>query len=496
MKKLVQALFIIFSAIALGVAVYYFVQTRSAAAEANRPLTMRKVVLGEDESKAAAETKADREASMNRIAALPNEVMLDVVSVNLDQDEGEEQILTVRKTDRSGDRLSIVVADYVPSRRGWARAWEGATLATKLTTFQIQTEDLAGDHSLDIICTGMDDANEQTMAVFRRMGGSDDSPMSFSPIAAIAADSIVVSQVERSEGYQLGQTRGASWPIFAYRHDKDSPNLLDQVKTIYTWDQRSGAYMVTGTERIPGAQVEKEAANRLLTGKEEDFEHFLQGAWVESGKDSRDSTARLLVFDRSQNSIIFYAPEEQEDFDWSESHSTRYGLYVSCVNESVSDLRRLMDIELTGADAISVRIFEDLKMKVDPQGSWDGTYRKIDAPKDSGRAKPPAAFKAEGSWKGQDGTILSFEGQRFTLDRGGKQRRGGYVVFSLSGETVLQLTYLSDTGIQADREIWRLRYSEAKTGSTTNRRIRLSPARVAIEGIELLEEPELVLDRR
>jgi hypothetical protein len=254
--------------------------------------------------------------------------------------------------------------------------------------------------------------------------------------------------------------------------------------------------MASGTEKIPGAQVEREAATKVLTGREEDFEHFLQGAWVESGKDSRDPTAHLLVFDRSQASIIFYAPEEQEDFDWSESHSTRYGLYVSCVNESVPDLRRLMDIELTGTDTISVRIFEDLKMKVDPQGGWDGTYTKIDAPKGSAEAKAPAAFKPEGTWKGADGSSLSFEGQRFTLERSGKQRRGGFVLFSLGGETVLQLTFLSDTGIQSDRETWRLRYSEAKAGSTTSRRIRLSPARVAIESLELLEEPELVLDKK
>ena len=157
MKKLVQALFLIVCVISLGVAVYFFVQNRSAAAEANRPVTTRKLLSSQqtEDTSDESEVKAEKEATTNHIAALPNETVLDVSNVNLDQDEGDEQILTVRKTDKAGDHLSIVVADYVPQRHGWVRAWEGETLATKLSTFQIQIQDLIGDHNLDIICTGM-----------------------------------------------------------------------------------------------------------------------------------------------------------------------------------------------------------------------------------------------------------------------------------------------------------------------------------------------------
>ncbi len=500
MKKLIQALFLLFSVAALGIAVYFFVQARSAAAEANRPLAMRKTVLGQgelDPEDAAAKAKA--EAAMNRIAALPNEVILDTLSVNLDQDEVDEQILTVRKTDKSGDRLSIVVADYSQGRRTWVRAWEGETLATKFTTFQIQSEDLIGDHNLDIVCSGMDDANDQTMTVFRRVKNQDAELVYFAPVCAIAADSILVNKLDRSEGYQLGQTNGVSWPIHAFKGDKNSDNVLDQVKTDYVWDFKSGTYVEAGTQKIPGALVEKEMAAKVLTGVEGDFEGFLQGAWCESGKGALDPTARILVFDKSANSIIFYSPDAQEDFDWNESHSTRYGLYVSCQNESVSDLRRLMDIELTGADAISVRIFEDLQMKVDSQGNWDGSYRKMPPQPVQGAlsaTRSAPTLKLEGSYRGSDGTTLSFDKQRFTFQTGDMVKKGGFILFSLGKEMVLQLTILQDPGILEGRKSYRVRYSETKTGKTTSRHLQLSPARATIEGLELLQEPELSLDQR
>ena len=498
MKKLVQALFIVFSALALGVAVYYFVQNRSRAAEANKPLAMRKLVLGEEGATGEAGVgRTELEQALNRIAALPNEVILDTQSVNLDQDEGDEQILTVRKTDNTGDRLSIVVADYVPQRKGWVRAWEGSTLATKLTTFQVLTEDLIGDHNLDIVCMGMDDSNSATITVFRRVEGPESELLSFTPICSISADSIMINRLERTEGYQLGQTNGTSWPIEAYRHEGDSANLLDQVKTTYTWDFRRSTYVESGSELIPGAQVEREAAARVLTGREADFESFLEGAWYESGKASSDPTARIIVFDKSAGSIIFYSPDNQEDFEWNESHSTHYGLYVGCQNESVANLRRLMDIELTGANSISVRVFEDINVKIDSQGSWDGTYVKFShqAGADRTLAQGPG-FKLSGTYRGSDGSVLGFEGQRFTLQTGEKARKGGYVLYTLGGETVLQLSVLSDSGLVTERLVYRVRYSEAKAGKSTIRHLQLSPARASIDGLELLEEPELSLDQR
>ena len=156
-----------------------------------------------------------------------------------------------------------------------------------------------------------------------------------------------------------------------------------------------------------------------------------------------------------------------------------------------------MDIELTGANSISVRVFEDINVKIDSQGSWDGTYVKFShqAAADRALAQGPG-FKLSGTYRGSDGSVLGFEGQRFTLQTGEKTRKGGYVLYALGGETVLQLSVLSDSGLVTERLVYRVRYSEAKAGKSTIRHLQLSPARASIDGLELLEEPELSLDQR
>ncbi|HET7838512.1 MAG TPA: pallilysin-related adhesin [Rectinemataceae bacterium] len=501
MKKLVQAIFLLFCAIALGIAVYYLVRERSGAAAAAKPVTTRQVVVSNDGAGAEErDPRAGRAAAVNHIAALPNEVILDVAPINLIQNEGgegEEQVLTVRKTDRPDGRLFVVVAEYLPTRKTWVRAWEGETLATKLTTFTIQAKDLIGDHILNIVCMGMNEEDEQTVTVFRRNPGT--SLLGYTMIFSTAADAIAIGETERSEGYQLGQTNGDSWPVYAFRHDKDSANLLDQVKTSYAWDYKRGAFLKAGEERIPGAQVEHDMVAKVLTGSEKDFESFLQGLWYESGKGPLDPGTRMLVFDRQGGSITFYSTESQEVFRWTDSHSTRYGLYVGSQNESVSNLRRLMDLELTGADSISVRVFEDLQMKVDAENRWDGSYRKLPpnlSESLSRGAKPAPAMKLAGRFISADGTELEFASPRYELRKGQATERGAFTVFGLGDDTVMEFRVQEGGASGSSRRTYGASFSETKSGKQILRRLVLSPARTSLMGLELLQEPSLVLEQR
>jgi hypothetical protein len=516
MKRIVQAVFLVASALALVFVLYFLIEGRRGAAQAARPVATRQVLpetsagRGTDGSPAA-----ESPALVNHIPAMPNEVILSVTTLDVDQEEGEEQILTVRKTDRSDGRLSIVVADYIESKKSWVRAWEGDTLATKLTTFSIQAKDLVGDRSLDIVCTGMDDAGAQTIAVFRRKSGPG---LAYAEAISLAADSIVIGETERSEGYQLGQTAGESWPIYAYSRDKDSQNILDQVKDKYVWDARKGLYAKTGSERIPGAQVERETVSKVLTGSEKDFESFLQGVWYESGKAPFDPGTRLINFDKASASISFYRPEAQEVYKWTESHSTRYGLYVRCQNDSVDDLVRLMDIELTGSDLVSIRVFDDMQMKSDPEDRWDGSFRRLprDAPpqiaasqagagalKDGaglpaaapgGLAKP--SLKLDGPYRATVGGLeINFAPPRYSLRTPASAESGSFELYSLGGALALDLIANSADGGSA-RRTYKAAYAETRSGKDLIRSLRLSPAKVAIDGLELLHEDDIVLEQR
>jgi hypothetical protein len=514
MKRIVQAIFLLASALALGFAVYFIIEERSGQAQAARPVATRQILPQSRSQKAQGQAiQSEGQTEIAHIQALSNEVILNVASINLDQEEDEEQVLIVRKTDTTDARLSIVVADYDAQKKAWVRVGEAPTLATKLTTFSLQAKDLVGDHNPCLVCTGMNDSGEQTMTVFRKV--TPKSP--YAAALELVADSIQIGETERPEAYQQGQAQADSWPIYAYSSDKNSSNVLDQVKDRYAWDPKKLQYAKTTSDRIPGAQVERATVAKILTGSEKDFESFLQGVWYESGKSPTDSSTRLILFDRDSGSISFYRAKSQEVFRWTESHATHYGLYVRSKNESVEELVRLMDIELTGSDLVSIRISEESQVKADPDDQWDGTYRKLprDATvnlggasaagaADSGSAPDSAAkgfgvpsIKLEGPYRGLSGVEINFASPRYSLHQAAASAEsGGFVLFMLGDDMVLDLIAMRSDGSPSTRKTYRASYSEAHSGKDLIRRLTLSPAKATVDGLELLREDDLVLEQR
>jgi hypothetical protein len=495
MKRILQALFLLASALALTVSIYFLVQSRTGAAAAAKPVATRQI---SPESPASSEPDAGAAQSavpVNHVSALPDEVILSVMDFNTGEDNGAEQILTVRKAGAEGGRLTIVVADYLDLKNEWQRSWEGEILCSKLTTLSIQAKDLLGDHGYEIVCTGMDDSGEQTITVFRKEGAS-----SYAQILALTADSVAIGETDRGEAYQQGQAQGDTWPVLAFNADKESSNLLDQVKDKYVWDSRKGLYEKTGSERIPGATVQREIVEKVLTGAQGDFESFLQGAWYEAGKGPFDPTTRIIVFDKADQRIVFYKPGAEEIYRWTESQPTRYGIYARCQNELVDNLVRFMDVELTGADIVSVRVFQDLQMKGDPLDDWNSSFQKMppgsrEAQAGSGLSKP--GFKLEGPYRSSAGTEINFAQPLYSLKSPSSAgETGGFELYGLGPDTVLELVSVRPDGPPPERKTYKAVYSEIQSGKDLVRRLVLSPGKIEIDGLKLLQEDDLVLEQR
>ncbi len=486
MKKLATSIFLGVCAIAIAFIAWYWWQSAAERRDASRPVITRRLVVADNASTDKQGLSApDRGVATNRIDALPDEVVLDVESLNLDADEGEEQIMTVRKTGSgpSGSGLAIVVADTIPGRRGWFRSWESPIPVTKLTTLQLQARDVIGDHWLSIVVTGMNEKNEQTLTIFREVRGSELTGLQYTLIASVVGDSVRIEDADRPESYQLGQTEGMPSTILAFTKDAASSNPLDQLRTTWSWDQKKKVYAISAQDPIPGAQVERDIANKVLTGRESDFESFLQGVWYDASLGPKDPKTRLLVFDRPGNSIVFYSGDSQEVFHWNESHATRTGLYVGAQNESVPTLRRLMDIEMTGADSISVRVFEDLLMKIESENRWDGNYRRfhedaLPAPKSVG------PLPIEGLWTG-DSVKLVFGATSYTLTQGDKSSEGRWIQYTVGKDNLIELI---ESGPGGKRRNFSIEIQSAGNGA---RSIVLTPVIPTINGPERAEEPRI-----
>ena len=495
MKRYTQTVFVIAVAAAVAVALFFliFSQTRSKA-PVSEPVRYRSFAATSDS--VDDQSVGAEQHLVSAIELNPDETLLDIYAFNLDLDDEDEQILVVRAADNP--LIRIVVADYDARSKRWLRAWDGGTLASKVKTFQAAVYDLVGDHTINIVCTGMDEDNRQTMTVFRRADAGSDGD-AFQTVFQTAADAVMVETTERPESYKLGQTDAESWNIAVWTPDPESSNFLDQIKETWAWSFLDRAYVQLGQEKIPGASIAQKMAQAILDGKAETFEAWLDGIWYKESTDPLSKDAQFLTFQPKDATLMFSGQSVVEVFDWETSNPTRFGLYIAARNQSVRNLRRLMNVELAAADTVVVHIFQDWRIKADVSGRWDGRYRRLSPDTAKAFKRQPSSASTvvselKGSYRSDAGDILSLDGASYRLQSGESVEVGSYAVFQLDGLTLLDLRAVT-VGDQpsSKRSTYELSRS-TKTlddGSTTDM-LSLTPARVAIDGAVTTESAAVV----
>ena len=285
-----------------------------------------------------------------------------------------------------------------------------------------------------------------------------------------------------------------------HHRDPESENFLDQIRETWEWNFTRKAYERVLVERIPGAQIERQLVTRILDGTVETFQRYLEGIWYRASADPRTPGSQFVIFDPRERTLSFFSDNVMEPYQWEDSHPTRYGIFIGSRSSAVKTLRRLIDVELTGHEAVSLRIFQDIRLKADVTEQWNGTYRKMNSELASSfrKANPvtqPSSAPLSGRYRGLDGSTLSFDPPRFTTARDGRSEAGGFSVFTLKGAEILEMKYLTETGVVGKRVSYRVDRSHRKENGETVEILNLTPVRVAIDGFEFVEGSPLILER-
>lgn len=503
MKKLIQSFFLAAIVVVLAATVYFFFQSRGKSS-VDEPVRLRSLEAGSGNTPAG-EVK-EPGSDIRATSAIPleqSETLLDLYSYNLDFDDEDEQVLVIRDSNDSTGRMMIVVADYSPYTRRWSRSWSGDTLVTKVKTFQVNVSDLIGDHNLNIVCTGMNDSNDQTMTIYWKSQetGASQGP-TFVKVFEQAGNAVVVEVSERPESYKLGQSNADSWPISVWRVDSDSGNYMDQLRESWQWSFAAKRYAIVATERIPGANIARKMAESILDGTEGTFKAFLDGTWYKESNDPLSPNALFITFQSRDASVMFSGDGLIEVFEWENSNPTRYGLYIASRNQSVRNLRRLMDIELASTDSVNVRVFQDYRIKADIAGTWDGRYRRLSSEMAKAFKRTPAmaevaAIDLSGDFTSADGTRLVFTDSRFNLGSGDTSESGTWSIYKLGNTTILDLRIDPAANGPAGRRSYSLSVDTKKVGTDSlARTLTLREARIGINGVELVQSPTLVFESR
>jgi hypothetical protein len=396
----------------------------------------------------------------------------------------EEQFVLYYLENDAGKPVHITSIALDEEHRRYKRTWSAATSATRPDTTSLFLQDLIGDRGNCVVVTGMNGRNEHTMTIFRPESQSRELP--YKKIAELQIDgSIVVQETERSMSYQQGITRGQSFNIMAYGHDSSSTNILDQLEIIYSYSPQNDQYERTNISRIPGSQIEQRRLRELLSGSPGVFENFVNDLWYYVSPQGTIDAKQYIYFNSSGKEIIFFGDETQQVFQWQNSMPTRYGIYITSQNISISTLRRRIDIELISLDSIKLRVSEDVRLKITVSASWDGSYRRARAANlQETRSAVNTSINAlyDSSW----GRLQFHDTGEYTLSSGGVPRRGRYVFFKADESNLLELRP-EDGDANAGRMVYKV---ETQAG---NSHLVLARVRLGTSGIQDMLEPPVTL---
>lgn len=438
----------------------------------------------------AAERMAYEDVAISKIALEDGAILVSVITQDFDGDPQDEQIVAYRSASENDGPIHVAYVDFDEVSGGYRRLWTAATAATKPRTLGLYAKDLVGDRSVCVVVTGLNDAGEQTLTVFRMARPSPVPPRTFEKIAELRVDgSIVIQERERSQAYQLGLASDRSFVISTYGRDYESANIMDQIEVNYTFDAVGGRYERSGTARIPGTQMEQRRVRDILDGTPGRFESFLEGLWYYAGPDTAPGEKRYLYFDPQKREIIFYFEDTQEVFTWQNSNATRYGIYISSQNISVTTLRRLIDIELESVDGIRMKMFEDVRLKIGVTGRWDGSYRKASATKGRpARQGPSTSAWIDGTFDGQMGRVRFRSDGSYETTTGDGIRRGRYAFFRVDNLELLE--FRPQDTLASAREVYSVERPAGSEGDLV-----LTKVRLGVRGMENLHEGPLRLRR-
>ena len=441
----------------------------------------------------SAENLAREDSMFSKVSLEDGEVIVSVLTEYIDEGPVEKQFVAYRNLLEIESPIYLTYIDYDEATQNYTRIWSAKTAASRPGTVSLYTLDILGDRSLCVLLTGMNGLGQHTLTIFRKnpLPAQDPEDL-FVKIAELRIDgTITIRETARTAQYQSGQANGASFTISAFGRDMESSNFLDQVEISYAFNEDSGVFEEKSMTRIPGIQVEQRRVRELL-GNPKVFEEFVTGLWYHITPQGDVDMDQYIYFDPPNREIIFYGDETQQVFNWDNSAATRYGLYVSSQNISVTTLRRSIDIELETLESIRVRVIEDVRLKFGVNTSWDGSYRKAAQPENRTQTTSSINAHINAWYEGSMGKIHFSPNGSFELNTGNTLREGKYAFFSFNDQELLELRstepvyteYRSDDAL--NREIYLV--EGEKTEDPLMENISLIRVRIGSRGIQRLHE--------
>jgi hypothetical protein len=429
------------------------------------------------------------------------ELVISVLNFDLETNGTEEQVAAFHNVNDTLNPVALTLFAYNKKDGRYRRLWNAPAAATEPGTVTLYSKDLLGDRSVCVIVTGMNALREHTMTVFQRYDGESSLP--FKKIAEIQMDgSITIQETERPLAYRQGIARGQPFAIIAHKRDIESSNILDRIEITYTYNNAKGIYEESNINRVLGSQIEQRRLREILSGQPGIFEEFINDLWYHISPEGTIDKSQYLYFDPEKREIIFFGDGTQQIFVWYNSAFTRYGLYASSHNVSVTTMRRFLDIEMVSLDSIRIRVVEDVRLKIDVSMPWDGLYNRAGTAVRSATEVKKTSPYTDAAYDSSMGRLQFSNNGEYQLISVASITKGRYAFFRAGGQELLELrpeqSGTSGSGSDSEeRLIYSLTGINPNEGNNVYQTNNLILSRVLLgpSGIRELYEGQIVLTR-
>lgn len=441
---------IIFSCIGVILAVILFCR---AVIFREKKLAHPKIVnpvTAEDLSESLADSaQVDQSAVLTSfIPLLSTETLMSTLTLDFDGDNLDDQVVAVHKA--GSPYLFLIVGLYNSETNSYDRVAEISTEISKVRTFSYNGLDVIGDHRTALVYQGMKSNGDSVMRIYlcRRKRGN----VELQNIGDFTSDgTIFILQSDRSESYELSQTKGESFSVWVYSSDKseegDSKTAgsgVNQIQTEYKWNPDEQKYVQARQLKVKGSRIAAKELARIQNGSVDTFAQFLNGLWYKTT--STGSSPRYIYFNYDNREIIFLNDDTEGVYSWEDSTLRRSGIYLTVINTVISSMKRRFDIMLTGVNEVYIHVHDDVGMVIKESNQWDGTYKKMSFQSTFGEVKESAvcddykkALLAENTvWLDDEEKSYSFRGSNYKIKNLETEESGIFVIDSVGECAVIQ----------------------------------------------------------
>lgn len=432
MKKLIPFVFLIIASV-----LAYFIFSRNLfSKQADNSSTSVVIPIVEGEQKSESQQSAEffgTSAAISFIKLNPDETLISTVEMDINDDSNDDQIVFIKNL--ANPNILAIVATYNPQTSQYQRELSFITEISQARTFAATSFDVIGNHRNELIYQGIRDDGKMMLKIISLSKNAANN-IQLATLGDFSAEgSIFIQQSQRSEGYELNNEKGESFPVWVYTSDAAS---LDQIQTVYEWNGSEKKYIEARSIRVAGNKIAAKELAKIQDGTVASFAKFLDGLWY---KTDDKKEIRYLYFDYENSEIIFQQGDSEEVYSWLNSNIRRNGIYFSSVNKSIENLQRRFDISLIGTDEISIKIQDDVRMLIIEGNLWDGKYKKFVSDKNT-TSKTQSEFfdaliKVE-NWISADGTIFKFTENSYSATGERFSDIGRFIQTKVKGKTLLQ----------------------------------------------------------